>query len=306
MDNALLDILLFQSGYNTNLVLFSATILGAVAAMVGAFIFLRKRTLISDAISHATLPGIGLGFLVAFALGIEGGKHLPTLLVGAAFTGILAALSIQWIHKNTRLNEDVAIGSILSIFYGAGIVLLSFIQRLEGASQAGLDSFLLGQVTGLSYSEAVTILCLSLITLATTLTFFKDLTLLCFDREYARSIGKSVENLDFLLIALMLAVVCTGLKTVGLILILALLIIPSASMRFWTDNIKALLFLSAAFGAFSAYIGAALSAHLTNIPTGAAIVLTAGALFFLSFIFAPRRGIIALHFKHISKKKVHA
>lgn len=296
MDDALLEILLFQSGYNTNLVLISTLALGAAAGLVGAFIFLRGRTLISDAVSHATLPGIAIGFLIAFTLGLDGGKHLPTLMIGAGLTGMLSALTVQWIHKNTRLNEDVAIGSVLSVFYGAGVVLLSFIQRLDGASQAGLDGFLLGQVTGLSYNEALVIIGLSICTFLLCLLSLKDLTLLCFDREYAHSIGKSIQKLDVLLIALMLAVVCTGLKTVGLILILALLIIPPVTARLWTDRLQTMLIIGPALGALSCYIGASLSAYLTNIPTGGAIVLTGAVFFFISFILSPKRGIIALHF----------
>lgn len=280
----ILAILTFQGGYNTNLVLVSAMILGLAAGLVGSFIFLRQRTLISDAVSHATLPGIGIGFLVAFSLGLEGGRHLPTLMAGAALTGALAAISVQWIKDNTRLSEDIAIGSVLSVYYGGGVVLLSFIQRLKGAAQAGLDSFLLGQVTGTTLNEAYTITLLSLAVLVLCLLFLKELCLLCFDREFAQSIGAPVTRLDILLLALMLVIVCTGLKTVGMILILALLIIPPVTARLWTADFKHMLILASLLGVASAFFGAALSAHITNMPTGGAIVLSAAAMFTVSLL----------------------
>lgn len=296
MDN-FLEILSFHSGYNTALVLFSTIILGIAAALVGSFVLLKKQNLVADAVSHATLPGIGGGFLLAYALGINEGRHLPTLLAGAALTGLLAGLSVKWILTHTRLRQDTAIASVLSAFYGLGIVLLSAIQRLESAAQAGLDSFLLGQASGLSTPESITICALSFLTLLIILLFFKELFLLCFDESFARSIGKPADALDTLLIFLMLAVVCAGLKTVGLILILALLIVPAITARFWSDNLKIILPVACFFGGMSCYIGVALSAAFSDTPTGAAIVLCATALFFVSFLFAPRYGLISTKIK---------
>jgi manganese/zinc/iron transport system permease protein len=295
MPDALIDILLFRGGYNTNIVLFCTFALGATAGLVGAFIFLRGRTLLSDAVSHATLPGVALGFLCAYALGIDGGRFLPALLIGAAVTAALSALAVQWIRRYTRLNDDVAIGSVLSVFYGAGIVLLSFIQRLEGAAQAGLDSFLLGQVTGTSLFDATVIAALSLVILLLVLLFLKDLCLLCFDKGFAQTIGQPVSRLDILLLGLMIAIVCTGLKTVGLILILALLIIPPVTARLWSHQFKTMLAMSTTIGASSAFLGAVASAYYANIPTGGAIVLVAGGMFFVSLFIAPAGGIIRLY-----------
>ncbi len=272
-------------GYNSLLVLCGALVLGALCGLVGSFIYLRKNTLISDATSHATLPGIGIGFLVAFALGWEQGRHLPTLLAGAALTGALAAFTIGWMQRNTRLNNDVAVGAVLSVFYGAGIVLLSIIQRLENASQAALDSFLLGQIAGISIGDIYLILILCAVTIICTLLLLKELTLLCFDEEFAHTTGMSVSKVDIALICLMLGVVCVGLRMVGLILILALLIIPPVTARLWTDKLSNMLWLSSAIGGLCALTGAYLSASIEHLPAGAAIVLCAAALFFPSALF---------------------
>lgn len=297
LDPLLIKILSFSGGHNTNMVLIAAMTLGVVAGLIGSFIFLRGRTLISDATSHACLPGVGIGFIVAFALGLEGGKHLPTLMGGAVLSGLAGTLAVEWIQKNTRLNDDVAIGTVLGVFYGLGIVLLSFIQRMEGASQAGLDQVLLGQVTGLTASDIQTNLIVSFILIAVCFIFIKDLCLLCFDPEFATTIGRSVKKLDLLLMILMLCVISVGLKTVGLILILALLIIPPVTARLWTERLKHMLFLSCFIGAISGYTGTAISAYFTNIPSGGAIVLSASAIFIISMIFAPGRGLIGLYAK---------
>ncbi len=275
-------------GYNSMLVLCGALVLGALCGLVGSFIYLRKNTLISDATSHATLPGIGLGFLLAFLLGWEQGRHLPTLLAGAALTGAMAAFTIGWIQRNTRLNNDVAVGAVLSVFYGAGIVLLSYIQRLENASQAALDSFLLGQIAGMSIGDLYFIFALAAVALACTLVLLKELTLLCFDEEFAHSAGMSVSKVDVALIFLMLGVVCVGLRMVGLILILALLIIPPVTARLWTDRLSMMLVLSSAIGGLCALSGAYLSASIDHLPAGAAIVLCAAAVFFPSVLIRGR------------------
>ncbi len=291
------NVLTFQGGYNSNLVLLSTFVLGAACGVIGSFVYLRKRALLSDAISHATLPGIAFGFLAALALGLNDGRHLPTLMIGAATTALLGGLCIQWIKTNTRLNEDVAIGSVLSVFYGGGVVLLSIIQRLQAGSKAGLETFLLGQVSGLSANESLIILVTCVLVAVAAIFLFKELTLICFDFSYAQSSGQPYIKLDLTLLALMIVVVCVGLKTVGLVLIVALLIIPPVTARFWTDDMPSLIFLAAAFGALSCYIGGALSATLPNLPTGATIVLTASSLFLLSFLFSPRRGIVSSFYR---------
>ncbi|GJL84765.1 MAG: hypothetical protein DHS20C02_05400 [Micavibrio sp.] len=293
MWHSFLQTLSFQAGYNTTLVLSSTITLGMACGVIGSFIYLRKRAMLSDTVSHATLPGVALGFMVAVMFDLNDGRHLPTLLAGAALTALLGGLCVQWIKINTRLNEDVAIGSVLSVFYGGGIVLLSVIQRMETGSKAGLETFLLGQVSGLTQNESWTIMIAAIVVVIAALLLFKELTLICFDSLYARSTGQPLLKLDITLLALMIIVVCIGLKTVGLVLIVALLITPAATARFWTDNITSLIVLASIFGALSCYIGAALSATLPNLPTGGVIVLSAASFFTLSFILAPKRGLFS-------------
>jgi len=140
MSATLLDILTFRAGHNTSVVLAGTTLLGGAAGLVGAFALLRKRSLMADALSHATLPGICLAFIISASLGIDG-KSVPVLLVGGAITGIASVLCIQLILHHTRIKEDAAIGIALSVFFGIGIVLQSYIQTMSGGDQGGLGRF---------------------------------------------------------------------------------------------------------------------------------------------------------------------
>ena len=152
----LLDALTFQLGYNATLVAVGAALLGMAAGVTGTFLFLRKRALVSDAMSHATLPGIAIAFIVMVLAGGDG-RNLIGVLLGSAVSATLGLLAVQWLSSRTRLNEDAAIGAVLSVFFGFGIVLLTVIQTMSAGRQAGLESFLLGSTAGMLYSDAVTI-----------------------------------------------------------------------------------------------------------------------------------------------------
>lgn len=294
--------LLLQGGANTAIVCIGAGFLGASGGVVGVFALLRRRALMSDALSHATLPGVALAFLFG-TLFLDDPKALWLLLIGATITAGLGVLAVQWIDENTRLPEDAAIGTVLSTFYGSGIVALSYVQTLASGGQAGLGSFLLGSAAGLLFHEALLIAGLALAVSVIALLFLKELALVSFDAGFAASAGVSVRAMDLLVMGLLTAVIVVGLKTVGLVLVIALVIIPPAAARFWTQKLGTLVAISAAFGAIGAYVGAALSASFANLPTGGIIVLTLFSFFVVSLLFAPERGVIAASFRHFSLAK---
>lgn len=291
MSEELYAVLTFQAGYNTSIVLAGVIALGIGGGVIGVFSFLRKRALISDAISHATLPGIAIAFLISIALGGTG-RNLALLMAGAATTGVLGVLCVQWIRDYTRLPEDTAIGTVLSVFFGLGIVLLSHIQTLEAAGQAGLNSFLLGSTAALTAGEAQLIGGASLLTILIALLLLKEFGAVAFDEGFAAAQGWRIAQLDLAMIGLLLAIVAIGLKTVGLVLIIALVIIPPASARFWTEKLGRLVALSGLFGGLAGWTGGSLSALLPDMPAGAVIVLAAATIFAFSLMFAPRRGVI--------------
>ena len=299
------DALLLQLGYNATLVTLGAALLGMAAGVGGTFLFLRKRALVSDAISHATLPGVALAFMVMVALGGDG-RNLLGLLGGAALSAAAGLLIVSWLSTRTRLAEDAAIGAVLSVFFGFGIVLLTVIQNMNAGQQAGLEGFLLGSTAGMLRADAMVIAVSAGLTLAVVLLMRRPLTLASFDPEFATSTGQNVTRTDLAMMALVLAVTVVGLKIVGLILIVALLIIPPVTARFWTDRTDRVVLISGLVGGASAYVGAALSAALPNVPTGPIIVLVGFGLFALSLLVSPTRGVVsALLRHHTYQRRVH-
>ncbi|MEK9758576.1 MAG: iron chelate uptake ABC transporter family permease subunit [Paracoccaceae bacterium] len=292
-------------GYNATLVTLGASLLGAAAGMAGTFLYLRKNALISDAISHATLPGLGFAFLVAFGFGIDG-RQLLILLSGSALSAALGLYFVNWLTRETRLTQDTAIGCVLSVFFAFGVVLLTIIQVIPAGRKAGLESFLLGSTAGMLYSDALLILVLSIITALVLFVFLRPIKLVVFDQGYSETLGISVRRVDFIILMVTLAVTVLGMKIVGLILIVALLIIPAVSARFWSERTNIILVTATLFGALSGYIGSAISAVSPGLPTGPIIVLCCFGLFLFSFLFAPKRGVLAVALDHYRfQKAVH-
>lgn len=299
------DALLLQLGYNATLVTLGATLLGIAAGAAGTFLFLRKRALVSDAISHATLPGVGLAFILMVALGADG-RNLLGLMLGSALSAGIGLLCLNWLVRRTRLAEDAAIGAVLSVFFGFGIVLLTVIQTMGTGRQAGLESYLLGSTAGMLFSDAVTIAIGGAVTLALILLLRRPMTLVAFDPDYAIARGVPVDRVDLAMMGLVMAITVVGLKIVGLILIVALLIIPAVTARFWSDRAEHVVTLAGLFGGFAGYVGAALSASAPNLPTGPIIVLISFALFLISLFLAPNRGVLAAMLRHLSfQRRVH-
>lgn len=278
--------------YNTLVVLFGATALGVAAGVVGCFMLLRRRSLVSDALSHATLPGLAGAFIVGVLLGVEG-RSLPLLLLGAAVSGWLGVLAVQAIARHTRLAEDAAIGAVLSVFFGIGVVLLSVVQAMPAAGAAGIKSFIFGQTAGMRASEALGLGLLALAAVAVVVLLYKELRLIAFDEQFARVQGWPAARIDLGLMALVTLVTVVGLQTVGLILIIAMLITPPAAARFWTDRLSVMLVVAGIIGGLSGLIGAWLSSVHADLPAGAVIVLVATSLFFLSLLFGTARGLLA-------------
>jgi manganese/zinc/iron transport system permease protein len=297
----ILDALLLQAGYNAALVAIGAALLGFAAGASGTFLFLRKRALISDAVAHATLPGVGLAFVVMVALGGDG-RNLGGLLIGSAMTAALGLLAIQWIVSHTRLAEDAAIGAVLGSFFGFGIVMLTVIQSMSSGRQAGLEDFLLGSTAGMLRQDAAIILAGGALAVALVWVMRRPMTLAAFDPDYATAAGYNLTRIDLSMMLAVLVVTVIGLKVVGLVLIVALLIIPPVAARFWTDKVGRMIWVAGCIGAASGYVGAAVSASAPNLPTGPIIVLGAAAVFLFSMLFAPTRGLAAAvwrqsHFK---------
>lgn len=289
--------------YNTLLVLAGTGLLGMVAGIVGAFAVLRRRALMGDALSHAALPGLCLAFMLLGALrkaGYDiGERNFFVLLAGAATSGIVGVVCVSLMRQYTRIKEDAAIGLVLSVFFGAGIVLSSVLQDRADARQAGLDSYLLGQTAGMVMQDLYFIIGATLAALLVLAAFYKEFKILSFDREFAAVQGWPTLALDLLMMGLLVLTTVIGLPAVGVVLMAALLITPGVSARFWTDRLGVLLALAGAFGLVTGVCGSLASARFKDLPAGPVIVLTGSAIFVFSMLFAPRRGILARTIEHL-------
>jgi len=282
----LTDALLLRD-YNTRIVVVGTTILGLAAGVVGTFAYLRKRALMGDALSHATLPGIAAVFL------LTGSKQLGSLATGAAISGVLGVLTVIGIRRFTRVKEDAAIGIVLSVMFAAGMALMSVVQQMGTGNEAGIANFLLGRAAAMTRHDATWIAVIAATVVLMTALLYKELALVCFDEHFAAAQGFSIPVVDVLMMSLVVLTTVIGLQAVGLILIVALLIIPATAARFWTDRLLTMTMLAGGFGAVSGWLGSTISALLPHMPTGAIIVLAAGVVFLISFLFAPTRGIVA-------------
>jgi manganese/zinc/iron transport system permease protein len=291
LESPMFQALLLQMGYNATLVTLGALALGLATGAVGAFLFLRKRSLVPDAMAHATLPGVGVAFLIMVAFGGEG-RFLPGLLLGAGASSLLGLWVLQGLVRGTRLPEDAAIGIVLSTFYGAGIVLLTYIQGLGAGRQAGLEGFLLGSTAGMLREDVFMIAGGGVLVLAALMALRRLLVMVAFDPAYARVAGIRPDWVDAALMALVLAVVLLGIRVVGAILVVALLITPAIAARMWTDRVGIMVLIAAGIGGAAGYCGAAISAAVQGVPTGPVIVMLVFVAFLVSALVAPRRGLI--------------
>ena len=294
--NSLGDFFSFQDP-NIRYVVLGSVILTASSAIVGAFTFLNKRSLIGDAIAHAVLPGICLGFILA-------GTKNPFFLIGGAFaTGWISLVAVDYITRRTRIKEDTAIGLVLSVFFGVGIVLLTVIQKSGNAAQSGLDHFLFGKAASLVGEDLYTFAAVALILLVAVFLLFKEFTLLAFDKDFAKAIGLPVKKIELVLTSLIVLAVVIGIQAVGVVLMAAILITPAAAARFWTDKMSVMFLLASIFGAISGLAGAYISYVAPAMPTGPWIVIVISFIAFISFFLAPRRGVLSRAFKQGSIRK---
>ena len=277
--------------YNTRLVVICTMLLGCACGLMGGFLLLRKRSLMGDTLSHATLPGVGLSFMLLVALGGDG-KSMPILLAGAGITGVIGCAAVLFIREQTRIKDDAAMGIVLSVFFGAGVAILGMIQKMPEGSAAGLESFIYGKTATMVMSDFQILVFITVCVITCSLLLFKEFRLLCFDENFAAVLGWPVKFLDILLLALITAVTVAGLQAVGLILIIAFLITPAAAARFWTNQLDRMLMLSALIGAASGWIGASLSAFFPRLPAGAVIVLVAALFFVVSMLIGTERGVM--------------
>jgi len=285
------------------------SLLGCVAGVVGSFAVLRRRALVGDLLAHAALPGICFAFLLV------GQREFVALFAGALIVGVLGAAAVTLICRWTRTKEDAAIGIVLSTFFAAGIAMLSRIARHPSGDKAGLYNYLYGQAAVLVRQDLLMIAGVALVALVCVAIFYKEFKLLSFDPEFARVQGWPAFALDLGMMSLVALVTVVGLPAVGVVLMAAMLITPAATARLWTNRLGLMLLLAGIIGAATGALGTILSdaswrqmlpfdplrfgSNNKGLPTGPLIVLSGTAMFLVSLLFAPRRGLIARATGHL-------
>ncbi len=282
---------------NVRYVTLGTMVLAATAAMVGSFSFLRKRALVGDAIAHSILPGVCLAFMVS------GSKTPLVLIIGAIITGWISLLVIDGISRTTKLKNDAAIGIVLSVFFGLGILLLTSIQHSGNASQAGLDKFLFGKAASLTKDDIITFSSIGIVLIIVVLLFYKEFKLISFNPDYAKVIGLPVKFLEFILATITVLAVAVGIQAVGVVLMAALLITPASGARFWTHRLGNMIVIAMVFGALSGFFGSYISYVAPNMPTGPWVVMCLSILAIGSIWFAPKRGMLAKYKIQAENKK---
>jgi|SRR5690625_1015323 len=287
---------IFQD-YTFQIVALGTGILGLMSGVIGSFATLQKESLLGDALSHAALPGVIIGFMII------GRKEWLFLLGGAAISGLIATALIQWMSKSGIVKFDSALSLILSSFFGFGLVLMTYVQKQPNADQAGIENFIYGQASSMLLRDVQLLATASGIGLFLVIVFWKEFKLYTFNRQYAQTLGLNTQFIQFLISTIMIITIILGLEAVGVILMSALLVGPAVGARQWTNRLSVMVTLAGAFGLISGVIGTLISSMYVQIPTGPSIVVVLSIIVFFSLFFAPKRGILATRREYRLKKK---
>ncbi|GBD37246.1 Manganese transport system membrane protein MntB [bacterium HR36] len=271
---------------HTHLVLLGTSLLGLAAGVVGVFAVLRRQALLGDVLAHATMPGLALAFLIAHS------KSLEVLLVGAGLACGAAGGMLWILGRYTRLKADVRLGVVLGVFFGAGMAVLGQAQDVPSGGQAGLESYFFGKPAGMLERDLLWLSGLATLCVLAVVLLYKEFQLIAFDNEFAQAQGWPTGRLDLLLLSLVVLVVVIGLPIVGVVMVSALLILPAAAARFWTNRLGVMLMLAGGIGIGMGMIGTMVSAEWSYLPAGPTIMLTGAAFFAFSLLCAPKRGLV--------------
>ncbi|PKM68268.1 MAG: zinc ABC transporter permease [Firmicutes bacterium HGW-Firmicutes-2] len=284
---------LLANDYTLRVVALGSAMLGFVSGIVGSFAVLNKQGLLGDAISHASLPGIAIMFLLIQT------KSTELFMLGALIAGLTATALINAIVKYSRIKVDSAMALVLSVFFGFGLVLLTYIQKIPNANQAGLEKFIFGQASTLLRRDIYLILIIGLILMSLTIVFWKEFKIVTFDADFADSIGISSKRISYILSSMIVLSIIIGLQSVGVILMSALLVAPGVAARQWTNKLSVMIVLAGTFGTVSGLVGTIISSSMQKMPTGPSIVLVISFIVFVSMILSPSRGILWRYVRQI-------
>ncbi|MDO4241634.1 MAG: iron chelate uptake ABC transporter family permease subunit, partial [Microbacteriaceae bacterium] len=274
--------------------LIGTALIGATAGILGCYTYLRRQSLLADVLSHSALPGVYGAFMVtALVFGSRSKAPLPMLLAGAALTGLIAVAIMRWITAKSRLRIDAAMATSLSLMYSIGLLLAHTVDRMPLAGKGGLKSFMLGNAATLTEADIATIGTVAAVALLLVVCNWRFLHLSTFDGQYARTAGLPHRTTEVLLATLTVIAAIIGVKIVGVILTIALVVAPAAAARQWTNRLRNMVILAGFFGVASCAAGTYISVQeKQGLPSGPVISLVLCAVFAFSLLFAPRRSLL--------------
>ncbi len=282
--------------YTTFYVILGSSLIGGLSGIISIYIVFRDRSLLGDVIAHAALPGIAFAFLITQR------KEILWLLAGAIVSSLFSLWLIHKITQYKKIKLDAAFAVILSVFFGLGVLLINYSQKIERLDTAGVEIFLFGQASSLIRSDIILISIMSILIISVVVLFWKELRFLSFDPEYMAILQFPVRKISLLLDMLIIISIVIGLKTVGVVLMAAMVIAPAAAARQWTSSYLLLVLLASLFGTSAGGLGALMSSFWVQTPTGPAIIIVLILIVFFSLFFAPRKGLLEKWFQYRSRK----
>lgn len=277
------------------------------ASLIGVVVFLRKQSLIGEVLSHAAYPGVILGVMSAGALTLTDINEVSItilIMIGGFLTALFGLWTIQQLEEKLRIRSDSALCFVLSAFFGIGITLSSHVQFDIPLLYRQAQTYLYGQAATMTDTHILVYGILSAFVIVMVIFLDKELQTITFNREYAESLGMNVKGINALLFVLIALAVVIGIRSVGVVLMSAMLIAPAAAARQYTNKFHLMMILAALFGVISAYLGNYFSVELNGylahhfpksrliIPTGPMIVLVASTICIVSLLLAPERGLL--------------
>ncbi len=276
--------------------LVASSMVGIMCGIIGAFIVLRNMSLIGDALSHAILPGIVVAFVLI-------GYSTIGFFIGSVIAGLIAAVAITWIQHNVKTKNDAAIGIVFTSMFSLGVMGISYISnRPGGGVHLDLKDFLFGTVLGISNEDIVLTAATLLFTLISIVIFYRHLFITTFQPVIAETMGISVKFIHYFLMLLLSFAVVSSLRSVGVILVVAMLITPASTALLLSNKLKSVIILSGLFGLIAAILGLVLAIILNTTP-GPAMCIVATLLYFLAAIFAPEKGILSKHRTRLGQRR---
>lgn len=280
----------FASNYNLIIVCTTLALLGATSALVGSIVYFRNKSMISDAISHASFPGVILFAILLINFNLPT-KNFYLLLFGASLSSFLGIFIIRKLSNNYRIDLYSSIAIVLSSFFAAGIIGLSYLQTLESSDISGLNSFIFGKAASISLNDLKIISIIFLVISALYVANYRLIKSSVFDESFTKLLGVKTDQLDIIFTLALVLVSLIGLTSIGVILSISYIIMPIATARLISNNYSINLIVAIALGITTSVIGAVVSYYFSNIPTGPAVI-SVMAIFFVTFLlFSPVNGL---------------